>query len=205
MPSITRATLKQFINNRGWIGILLATVVLGPWALSREYDPNPRSEAMMVSDVRAALQANPVIHSGGIEIAAKGAGTVILTGRVPSAQEREAAIHTASNLSGIHTVMDHIRVGPSAPQADLILQSNIEVAIEEDPHMRTDDIIDVKVQDGKADLGGIVDHWSDHHAATHDAFHAGAKTVLNHIRVREDPEDSMKGFFYHEDPKRIGA
>jgi hypothetical protein len=79
---------------------------------------------------------------------------------------------------------------------DRDLKARIEAALRIDPAFRANDLIAVNVDSGVADLGGTVESWGDHHAATQDALKAGAREVVNHIRVREDPSGSTKAFVY---------
>src|SRR5689334_20854072 len=90
----------------------------------------------------------------------------------------------------------------TSPSDDIELESRIYSKINIDLILGPEDVIAVTVRSGNANLGGIVNTWKEHRQATHDAFQAGAKTVLNHIRVREDPSRSERKFFFTQDPIR---
>jgi hypothetical protein len=83
---------------------------------------------------------------------------------------------------------------------DVLLQSRITARIDQDPKISADDVVEVNVNRGVADIGGIVDDWPTHRQLTHDAFAAGAREVVNHARVRSDPGGSERRFVYRRDP-----
>lgn len=88
----------------------------------------------------------------------------------------------------------------ASPRSDVELQARIENRLSLDPHLGATTEIDVQVSNSQANLGGVVENWSQHRDATHDAFQAGASTVVNHLRVRSDPVASERRFIYTQDP-----
>ena len=83
---------------------------------------------------------------------------------------------------------------------EIALQSRVIAIISSDPFIGAADVVNVEVNYGVVDIGGIVETWEQHRRVTHDAFRAGAKTVVNHLRVREDPLGSERRFVYRHDP-----
>lgn len=84
--------------------------------------------------------------------------------------------------------------------SDIALENRIYSIINRDPSIPQSDVISVNVVAGEVHIGGIVDTWEEHKGVTHDAFVAGARVVINHLRVREDPVGSEKRFVYRYDP-----
>ena len=106
-------------------------------------------------------------------------------------------------LTGVPHVIDRLHVGSNKGEADIAFQSRIISKINLDPAIGPPDLITVDVNSGEVDIGGIVDTWVQHRQVTHDAFLAGAKIVVNHLRVREDPSQSEQRFVYRRDPFSI--
>jgi osmotically-inducible protein OsmY len=79
---------------------------------------------------------------------------------------------------------------------DIYLQSEVQSVLDRDPEIHPSADIWVSANGQQVELGGIVENWSEHYAATQDAFLAGAQSVSNHIRVREAPLASNQTFFY---------
>lgn len=152
----------------------------------------------IITVVRAAIEADHRIRDdSGIQIIVQG-GDVILAGAVNTSDERTAAVEAAAAAPGVSHVTDRLRVAAAGQVSpDILLKSRIESALKQDPVFRAEDEITVEVLSGaEADLGGIVDSWKKHRTATRDAFRAGARKVVNHLRVRNDPAGSEREFVY---------
>lgn len=159
----------------------------------------PYTEGRLVPEVHAVLEANTAIDSSDVDISLSGPGQIVLSGRVASDAERAAVVQTAVSASGVDQVIDHLTVGyPSGISADTELESRVNDKIDQDPAFTASSVVDATAQAEHVDLGGIVDTWKERNTATHDAFQAGAKTVTNHIRVREAPVLSARSDFYNQ-------
>lgn len=80
------------------------------------------------------------------------------------------------------------------------IKTKFESLLLSDPKIRQSDLVSASVTDGTANLGGAVGTWKEHTEATHLAFKAGARIVVNHIAVRDDLARSSKRYVYHRDP-----
>lgn len=88
----------------------------------------------------------------------------------------------------------------TAYRTDDALQSDVQSILDRDPAIHPEADIVVSANGHQVELGGIVENWSEHYAATQDAFLAGADSVANHLRVREAPYASSRTFFYQRTP-----
>ncbi|CAM6054050.1 unnamed protein product [Sphagnum tenellum] len=154
----------------------------------------------MVDDVRFALQFTRRIHTGRIHIFANGPDEVILSGQVPTKQEKILAVKTAKNLSGIHQVIDRLTVESQVEGQNIELKAKIENILDQDLFISDSDTIAVSVKRGAVELGGIVSNMREHRQVIHDAFEAGATHVMSRIRVSDDLQASEKPRFYDHDP-----
>jgi hypothetical protein len=76
----------------------------------------------------------------------------------------------------------------------------VQSKIDRDPAIGTSAVIEVHSLGDQVHLGGIVESWGEHYAATQDAFLAGAHSVVNEIHVRDAPQASNRTFFYTKTP-----
>lgn len=136
-------------------------------------------------------------------------GVVTLSGEVDSPLARDAAVEDASLIRGVIGVNDRLqvegapvpaRIGPDRSARDDAMEARIYSMLNADPEIGANDTFEVNVDQGVADLGGIVESWRIHRRFTHDAFLAGAREVVNHLRVRQDPSGSEHRFVYTRDP-----
>jgi osmotically-inducible protein OsmY len=65
--------------------------------------------------VKARLAADPVVHSLQIDVDSH-KGTVTLSGKVDSREERNHAMQVASSTEGVLRVIDHLRVASAFDQ-----------------------------------------------------------------------------------------
>jgi len=65
--------------------------------------------------VKARLAADPVVHSRQIDVDSR-KGTVTLSGKVDSRDERNHAMQVASSTEGVLRVIDHLQVASAFDQ-----------------------------------------------------------------------------------------
>lgn len=161
-----------------------------------------RTEPLAVRQVRAGLQAHHLLEGIHVQSAPGMPGEVILSGRIRSVLRKNQVFEQAWRAPAVKRLVDHIRIEPNRSTLDDALEARIYSVINADPDIGVNDTFEVNVDDGVADIGGIVESWRAHHRFTHDAFVAGARTVVNHLRVRQDPSGSERRFVYTRDPQR---
>lgn len=159
-----------------------------------------RADSLAVREARSAILARHSLEGIHVEGAPGDPGEVILSGSVRSARLRNKALQVAWRAPGVRRLVDRVRIRPARSWKDVTLEARIYSVLDADPELGADDTFDVSVEDGIASIGGIVEGWRGHRRFTHDAFRAGAREVVNHMRVRKDPSGSERRFVYTRDP-----
>ncbi len=166
-----------------------------------------RSDAKLRRDVLFALGLDSLLSQESIRVKAD-SGIVELQGRVSSPTLKRLAGQVASQVQGVTAVQNRLEVPlastVSSPREDLLLKRRITRMLRWTPELEANDVITTTVRNGKAELSGIVSSWAEHRNATRIAFEAGAKTVLNSLKVREAPHASSRTFNYETSPPAQG-
>jgi osmotically-inducible protein OsmY len=68
-----------------------------------------------------------------------------------------------------------------------MIKEDIENRLWWDPYVNAKDV-EVRVEDGIAELNGTVNTWRERQAAAQNAFFGGARAVRNNLYVRYGPE-----------------
>ncbi|MGD9031351.1 MAG: BON domain-containing protein [Desulfobacteraceae bacterium] len=117
-------------------------------------------------------------------------GTVHLYGTVDSLSERMAAEDLASRVKGVVEVENRVVVGHTVPdrgeKSDWEIKEDIESELSRDPFVDSDEVR-VTVRDGVVTLTGTVYSWTEHAAASANAYQGGALKVRNRLNVRNGP------------------
>ena len=111
-------------------------------------------------------------------------GKVALRGMLASGFERFDVIADAQRVPGVVEIVDDIAIARTP--ADV--RSSIEDRLYWDPRLRSDQIQVVLSSDGVATLSGTVDSWGQLRAAREDTQRAGARRVVNALKLRDHPE-----------------
>jgi osmotically-inducible protein OsmY len=74
-----------------------------------------RSDKAIEAGVKARLAADPVVHSRQIDVDSR-KGTVTLSGRVDTREERQHAMQVATSTEGVLRVIDHLEVASAFDQ-----------------------------------------------------------------------------------------
>lgn len=88
--------------------VVLSWFVLGAAACGQ-------SDKAVEAGVKARLVADPVVHSRQIDVDSH-QGTVTLSGRVESREERQHAMQVASSTEGVLRVIDHLQIASAFDQ-----------------------------------------------------------------------------------------
>src|SRR3954468_13413883 len=150
-------------------------------------------------NIMEALAGNPRVHPDEISVQAFG-GDVTLRGTVGSVVQREAAVRTTRQVTGVNSVTDRLRLGLldasrladphtegaglGAPQrADADTEAAVLDALNADSAVPAS-TIDVAVRDGAVTLSGLVDLASQRDRAERDTRAVpGVASVHNRLRI----------------------
>ncbi len=157
-------------------------------------------------NVNTALSWNPYIESFKIGVMAIN-GTVYLSGTVDTYFDKYEAEDVTSATKGVIDVENNLMVsqasvpfvfdyeygyyhpyghsygrGYTPVKSDLAIRSDIEDQIYWSPNVDLSDV-DIKVNNGIANLNGTVDSWNEYYHAEKNAFEGGALSVENDLRV----------------------
>lgn len=100
----------------------------------------------------------------------------------------QGASHTGKGV-GPGTTHPTGSKGPASqwgPEQDREMKRAVMRELQEDPFVDSEKV-SVTVREGLVILEGTVESWTEHAAATADAFQAGARGVENRLKVREGP------------------
>jgi osmotically-inducible protein OsmY len=139
-----------------------------------------RDNADLRGDILQALSLNhlvpPTIDAAVHE------GFVTLTGTANWQYEREEAETVASNVVGVISVTDEVRLVAPGPTAHDV-QHSIKKAMERNAKLDADSV-SVETENGTVTLRGTVTSWADHDRAVDAAWAApGVTRVKDHILV----------------------
>ena len=163
-------------------------------------------------ELEQALQRNAIVEARQVDVRTE-AGTVILEGRVDSVAERAEAESLAMAIPGVQGVDNRLQVdehrfafaydpftypyypyvadwsvyaAPHAYQTDAIIEQIIVNEMFWSPFIDADDI-EIRVEDGKATLTGVVENEVARAAAIENAYEGGAIAVHSLLRLDGPP------------------
>jgi osmotically-inducible protein OsmY len=135
-------------------------------------------------NIMEALAGNSRVHPDEISVQAFG-GDVTLRGTVGSVVQREAAVRTTRQVTGVTSVTDRLRLGllDASRHADADTEAAVLDALNADTAVRASPI-DVAVRDGAVTLSGLVDLASQRDRAERDTLAVpGVASVHNGLRI----------------------
>ncbi|MBF0288716.1 MAG: BON domain-containing protein [SAR324 cluster bacterium] len=157
----------------------VAEVVKGVRAVVNllELDPPKNSVADTIEqDIKYALLRDPATESYEISVSAEADGLVVLGGVVDSWQERLLAETVAKGVAGVTAINNKIKINFKNNRTDEEIRTEAEQRLRWD--IRVDhSLIDVKVNDGKVELRGLVGSAAEKRLARWDASVGGVKSV----------------------------
>jgi osmotically-inducible protein OsmY len=149
---------------------------------------SPPTDADIDRAAKIALSSDHFLPSPGSIGVSTSKGRVALTGSVESGLERLDAEGVVGGVPGVAGVDNQLAVTRSA--------TDVKAAFEDylywDAMVRPNRVGIAIAADGTATLTGSLDSWGETRAATHDALRAGARRVVNLIKVKGSPEFAAK-------------
>jgi len=153
----------------------------------RETIPNVSNEHLQ-TNVRTELRLDERINTSGITVVVAG-GNVRLDGLVPTLRQKEYAEQDIRQVVGVGWVTNNLQVGGPAIE-DWPLANNVEYELIRDVSLKGEDL-HVRARKGIVTLTGHVHSWWEYfHAGKIASGVAGAKKVLNEIKVDFDQKYS---------------
>lgn len=151
--------------------------------------PAKRSDAALERDIVTRLQRDPVTAPAaiGVDVAA---GLATLTGQVATPAQAMAAEDIAAGVEGVGQVYNRIRLAERGPRSapapaspsDAALRDEITRRLAIDSPMTSPDLA-IEVDDGVVTLYGTMGSWMEQQRAVAVAYDAGARHVINHLRL----------------------
>jgi osmotically-inducible protein OsmY len=209
-------TVGTLYARRAAAGVARGTV--GVWRVRNELAVTPPEDANGAAEVgaavRGAIERDPYLEPYEITVRA-GEDIVTLDGTVETRFEKARAERVASQVPGVASVVNGLRV--SAPASPLPADPYVDdwrredfawepPRAEEPPPVRGDrdlaesvhdelwwspfvdaDDVTVTVDDGVVTLTGTVDTWTEREAAEENALEGGALRVVNRLDVDFGP------------------
>lgn len=142
-------------------------------------------DAALAQEVKSALLRDPYVSRFDMNVSARNS-RVFLDGRVDSSFEKNHSEFVASRVPGVVEVKNNLDVVDlEVPRkTDRAVRQEIEHGLAWSPYLEGQGI-DVSVKDGIATLTGTAASWEGKFTAGRIAEQAGAESVLNDVRVKE--------------------
>ncbi|MFW6107168.1 MAG: BON domain-containing protein [bacterium] len=159
---------------------------VGVWKVENRLRVRPKerpSDAQLAQQVRDALKRDPYVERHQINVSVLN-GKAYLYGTVDSDFEKWQADDVAARVSGVVEVQNNLTVSEAWTwKDDWKIRQDIESNLYWNPYVDEESVA-VAVEDGVATLTGTVDSWYERRRAADEAWEAGAKSVINELRVR---------------------
>ena len=138
-------------------------------------EPIKRTDEEILSDVEAALQADPVTDIYEVKPTAAN-GTVALTGTGDSWHDKQLATSVAKGVKGVKLVTNDVTVSSKTTRPYRKIAAEIKSILESDVWVE-DALIHTEVKDGKVTLSGSVGSFAEKQRTQSDVWTAGVKAV----------------------------
>jgi len=158
----------------------IARIVKGVRAVVNEIKVEPpvlRSDWQIREDVGDALLTDPATDSYQVDITVKD-NRVTLSGSVDSWQEKKLCGKVAKGVKGVKEVVNDIVVFWEEDRPDHEIKAEVGKALKWDAFV-DHALIDVRVENGKVMLSGVVGSAAEKSSAFLDAYVTGVKSVDN--------------------------
>ncbi|MCF7874819.1 MAG: BON domain-containing protein [Candidatus Omnitrophica bacterium] len=143
-----------------------------------------KTDQQIEDAVEDALFYDPRVIVANVDVSVD-KGIATLTGKVESLKAKRSATQTAKNTVGVWRVKNQLQVRPSTP-TDAKIEARVETGLETNPYLE-DDKVEVKVNNGKATLTGLVDWYFEKAEAEDTASQVyGVTSVNNNIAVENN-------------------
>jgi osmotically-inducible protein OsmY len=137
--------------------------------------PPPVEDYQLETDVATAIAEDPATDAYEVQVSTAN-GTVSLSGRVDSWQEKELAAKVAKGVRGVGALENNIEIEHTPVRSDEEIENEIKRLMQWD--VRLDDaLVDVKVENGIATLSGTVGSAAEKTRAMAKAWTTGVSHV----------------------------
>jgi len=158
------------------------------------------TDEKIAENVREALVWDPIVERFDISVWVRNR-RVSLTGVVDTAMDKARAEDAASRVNGVASV-DNRLVVKQRPiyKTDSEIKDDIESQYAWSPFVDGGDL-EVRVDDGQAEIAGRVDTWHEYREAVENAFEGGAQEVRSTMRV--EANDRVYDRSWSEPPEEV--
>lgn len=171
---------------RNSLTVLMAMLGFGLGATAKAETPRSLSQTEIQSAVETEFLFDPMILINDIDVTLDN-GVATLSGTVDHLTAKERAADLASTIRGVKSVVNRLRVVPPAVKTDAEIRTDIVAALMADPATDSFDV-SVKVEDGKAILGGETQSYEERELCLTVAKSvSGVKSIENKIQVNYEP------------------
>jgi osmotically-inducible protein OsmY len=173
----------------------IAGTIVGVRGVINQIEVDPRltiSSAELRKGVKKALLQDPATDSYEVRVEAVVDGVVTLTGNVDSWQEKQLCTIVAKGVKGVREVKNEIDFAYKEDRPDREIQAEVEARLAND--VRVDDnAIEVRVQDGRVYLSGVVESLAEKNRAQADGWVGGVESVdVENLSVEWWARDRMR-------------
>ena len=161
----------------------------GVWLVRNHLKVRPDSkmtDEQISQNIKRALENDPAINVGDIAVRVFNK-KAYLSGSVDSRFERNRAADVVARVNGVAAIQNNINP-PVLRQSrsDWELQRDIEEKLRWSAVVNSQEV-EVGVANGVATLSGTVDDLAERRVAVNNALEAGARGVINKLKVRQGP------------------
>jgi osmotically-inducible protein OsmY len=149
--------------------------------------PVARPDDEIAKDVKNAIVLDPVTDSYEVKIKVK-KGTVILSGKVDSYQEKQLCTEVVKGVRGVKSIENNIDIDFKKDRPEYEIKAEIERLLEHNVRVNPQNI-KVSVSDDKVTLSGSVGSALEMTRAATLAWVTGVRLVQNDLVVLWDKED----------------
>jgi osmotically-inducible protein OsmY len=144
------------------------------------------TDEQISQNIKRALENDPAINVGDIAVRVFNK-KAYLSGSVDSRFERNRAADVVARVNGVAAIQNNINP-PVLRQSrsDWELQRDIEEKLRWSAVVNSQEV-EVGVANGVATLSGTVDDLAERRVAVNNALEAGARGVINKLKVRQGP------------------
>ncbi|MCB2184322.1 MAG: BON domain-containing protein [Desulfobulbaceae bacterium] len=159
----------------------------GVWSVINEIKVRPAtliSDDELVERVINALKRNTYVKHHDILVKSFNS-KVFLYGTTDTLFEKEKAEDAALTVNGVVDVQNNITTREQwSIKTDWEIKRDVESQLFWSPFVDST-VINVAVEDGVVTLTGMVDTWKEYNDAAENAYEGGARSVRNHLDVKE--------------------
>lgn len=167
--------------------------VIGVKSVKNHLKVRPRripSADVLAKRIKQAFRNDPVLAPYKLDVTAI-SGRVYISGEVNNEFERKMAEVIAARTKGVSSVRNKIVYAPKrwVWKKDWEIKQEIRERYAFNPYLDTKDV-KIEVKDGIVTLKGEVKNWRQRTAAAENARQAGARAVINKLRIRHPEENA---------------